>query len=74
MYFLWKFSFLKFYEMGSTKFDFGGIVHVKVKVIAYQKIKVRLMGGNFVWDAHLDQCGWLFGQPGHSKRLLKIPF
>ena len=36
--FLWKFSFLKFYDMGSTGFDFGGIVHRKVGVIANQKI------------------------------------
>ena len=36
--FLWKFGFLKFYVMGSTGFDFGGIAHVKVWVIAHQKM------------------------------------
>ena len=36
--FLWKFSFLKFYVMGATEIDFGGIAHVKVGVIAHQKI------------------------------------
>ena len=36
--FLCKFSFLKFYVMGSTEFDFGDIAHVKVGVIAHQKI------------------------------------
>ena len=36
--FLWKFSFLKFYVMGATEIDFGGIAHVKVWVIAHQKI------------------------------------
>ena len=36
--FLLKFSFLKFYVMGATEIDFGGIAHVKVGVIAHQKI------------------------------------
>ena len=32
------FGFLKFYVMGSIGFDFGGIAHVKVWVIAHQKM------------------------------------
>ena len=36
--FLLKFSFLKFYVMGATEIDFVGIAHVKVGVIAHQKI------------------------------------
>ena len=36
------------YVMGSTVFDFGGTSHMKVQVIAYQKMQVRFMGGNFV--------------------------
>ena len=36
--FLWKFSFLKFYVMGANEIDLGGIAHVKVGVIAHQKI------------------------------------
>ena len=31
-------SFLKCYVMGATGVDFGGIAHVKVGVIAHQKI------------------------------------
>ena len=31
-------GFLKFYVMGATGIDFGGIAHVKVGVIAHQKI------------------------------------
>ena len=33
-----KIWFLEFYVMGSTGFDFGGIAHVKVWVIAHQKM------------------------------------
>ena len=36
--FLWKFGFLKFYVMGATGIDFGGIAHVKVGIIAHQKM------------------------------------
>ena len=36
--------------MGATEIDFVGIAHVKVGLIAHQKIYVCLMGGN-------DQCG-----------------
>ncbi len=36
--FLSKFDFLKFYVMGATGIDFGDIAHVKVGVIAHQKI------------------------------------
>ena len=31
-------EFLKFYVMGATGFDFQGIAHMKVGVIAHQKI------------------------------------
>ena len=36
--FLRKFDFLKFYVIGSTEFDFGDKAHMKVGVIAHQKI------------------------------------
>ena len=35
--FLWKFGFL-FYIMGPTEIDFPDIAHVKVEVIALQKM------------------------------------
>ena len=41
-------SFLKIYVMGATEIDFVGIAHVKVGLIAHQKILVCIMGGNFV--------------------------
>ena len=36
--FLSKFGLLKFYVMGATEIDFPGIAHVKVGVIAHQKM------------------------------------
>ena len=57
----WDTGFLKFYVMGATGIDFVDIVHVKVGVIAHQKIYLGvpcLMGGNFVWDLRFEQCDW----------------
>ena len=48
--FLWKFSFLKFYVMGATGIDFGGIAHVKVGVIAHQKIYLGVLVDNTTAD------------------------
>ena len=41
-------SFLKFYVMGSPQIDLYDIAHVKVGVIAFQKMYVILMLGRFV--------------------------
>ena len=64
-----------FYEDLVFCFDFGGIGHVKVRVIAHQKISVRLMGRDFVWDDHFDQ--WVYNFNPFAKNIkinLPLPF
>ena len=49
-------SLLKFYVMGSPQIDLYDIAHVKVGVIAFQKMYVILMLGRFVWTTSFVQC------------------
>ena len=54
--FLWKFSFLKIYVMGSTQVDLLDIVHVKVGFFAVLKMCIRAHLGIFVWSTVFVQC------------------
>ena len=57
--FLWKFSFLKIYVMGSTQVDLLDIVHAKVGFFAALKMCIRAHLGKFVWSTLFVQCGEL---------------
>ena len=54
--FLWKFSFLKIYVIGSTQIDLLGIFHVKVGFFAVLKMCIRAHLGKFAWSTLFVQC------------------
>ena len=54
--FLWKFSFLKIYVIGSTQVDLLDIVHVKVGFFAVLKMCIRARLGKFIWSTLFAQC------------------